>query len=96
MSNFLHEDLLMYDNGPSASITTKDWMKLDCIQFLSIIPVLGTIAAIVIYIILALNNETPKSMKTRLRANIIWALISLILVITFCIILLVIYMFSLK
>lgn len=96
MSNFIFEEQLIEENGTSARITISDWIKLDCIKFLSVIPVLGTIAAIIIYVILSNRNETPKSMQSRIRADIIWALIALIITIIIGIIFLIVYMRMIK
>lgn len=52
-------------------------MKTDCIAFLSLIPIVGGIAALVLYFILAFSSKTAASLKTRYQANLIWAAISI-------------------
>lgn len=75
----MQEDTLWNKNGGSASVIVKDWLKLDCVMLLSIVPIIGTIAAIVIYIILAFHQSTAVSIKSRIQANLVWMLISLII-----------------
>lgn len=73
------EDTLWNKNGGSATIYVKDWMKLDCIMLLSIIPIIGTIAAIIIYVILGFHQGTAASIKSRIQANLAWLMIILIM-----------------
>lgn len=80
------EDTLASKNGHSAAVRFGDWMKLDCIQFLSLIPFVGAIAALVIYIVLMCSEKTAFSIKERLKANLIWAAISVGISIVFVII----------
>lgn len=75
----MQEDRLWNENGSAAKITVKDWLKIDCIMLLSIIPVLGTIAAIIIYIVLAFDKSTAISIKNRIKADLIWMLIFFII-----------------
>ncbi|MBE5934131.1 MAG: hypothetical protein E7263_12020 [Lachnospiraceae bacterium] len=75
----MQEDILWNKNGGSATVIVKDWMKLDCVMLLSIIPIIGTIAAIIIYIVLAFHQNTAASIKSRIQANFIWLVIFLII-----------------
>lgn len=71
------EDTLTQKNGRGAIVKFGDWVKLDCIQFLSLIPFIGGIATLVIQIVLMCSEKTALSMRERLKANLIWAAISI-------------------
>ena len=74
----MQENRLWNKNGSSAKITWKDWFKLDCLSFLLIIPILGPLLLLGIYLFLLLNKETAFSIRSRIKANLIWSVISLI------------------
>ena len=76
---YMQEDTLWNKNGGSASVIVKDWLKLDCVMLLSIVPIIGTIATIIIYIILGFHHNTAISIKSRILANLVWLLILLII-----------------
>ena len=73
-------------NGVSAYVRLSDWLKLDCISFLNFIPFVGSIASIVIYLVLAFSTDVSASVKSRIKANLIWSGIALVLSIVFLII----------
>ena len=72
-SGIFSEDKMKRLNGVSAKITIGDWMKTDCISLLNFIPFFGSIAALVLYCILAFSSKTAASIKSRYLANLIWA-----------------------
>ena len=76
-SGLFGENKMLRRNGASAHVTVGDWLKSDCLSFLIFIPIIGTIAYIVIYCILAFSSKTNRSMKTRYQANLIWSAIVL-------------------
>lgn len=69
------------ENGTSATVGLKQWLILDCIMFLNIIPVIGSVAALVIYLILAFGNRAAPSIRYRIMASLIWCVVAFILVI---------------
>jgi len=73
-----NEQKLAPQNGHSATVTIKDWLLLDCLGFLNLIPILGTIAYIIIILVIALSGQTAVSLKNRVLANIIWMIIGII------------------
>lgn len=85
-SGLFSENRLRRLNGASARLTVGDWMKADCFAFLNLIPILGQIALIVIYCILAFSSKTAQSLKTRYQASLIWAGILLALYIVIIVI----------
>jgi len=77
------ETKLAAQNGVSSTVSIKDWLLLDCIAFLNLIPVLGSIAAIIIYLIIAFGSSTSLSMKNRVLASIVWIVIWIIITLIF-------------
>lgn len=75
------ESKLSAANGSSATVSIKDWLLYDCINFLSIIPIVGTIAALVIYAIIGFGNSAAPSMKNRVLASFIWLVICIVVLI---------------
>lgn len=88
----MQEERLWNKNGAAASITWKDWFKLDCLSFLLIIPFLGPILLFGIYLFLLFNKETAVSIRSRIKANFIWTLISLIISLIVLVVYLIIYL----
>ena len=76
-SGLFSENKMLRKNGMSARVTLSDWLKLDCLGFLCLIPFLGTIAYLVIYFIIAFSGKTAASVKTRVQANLIWSVVVL-------------------
>ena len=72
-------DELKRKSGLSGTIGVGTWMAVDAIALLSVIPVVGSIAALVIYIYLLAAKATAPSIKNRIAADLIWVLIALVL-----------------
>ncbi|MEG2933279.1 MAG: hypothetical protein RR842_06830 [Gordonibacter sp.] len=77
------ETQLAPKNGTSATITIKEWLLLDCVSLLNIIPILGSIACIVIYAIIAFGSSTAISMKNRVLASLVWFAIWFVIALIF-------------
>ena len=73
----MQENRLWNKNGSSAKITWQDWFKLDCLTLLTLIPIVGPLLLLGIYIFLLVNNETAYSIRSRIKANLIWTIICL-------------------
>lgn len=69
------ESQLASKNGVSATITIKDWLLLDCIGLLNVIPIIGSIVALILYLVIAFGSTTSVSMKNRVIATILWFVI---------------------
>lgn len=76
MFHYFSEENLAEKNGQSASITIKNWLLLMCLGFLAVIPFVGIIAFLVLYIMLAFRAETAVSISAYIKANLLLALIS--------------------
>ncbi|NTU89137.1 MAG: hypothetical protein HGA54_04405 [Actinobacteria bacterium] len=70
-------------NGTSATVSIGNWMAIDCINLLNLIPIVGSIAALVIFLVMAFGSSTAPSVKNRLLAYFVWALIQLLLCLVF-------------
>lgn len=77
------ESRLAPQNGVSATVTIKDWLLLDCIGFLNIIPIVGSIVALVLYLVIGFGSTTAVSMKNRVLASLLWFVIWFVLGILF-------------
>jgi len=88
-SGLFSENKSLRKNGMSARITLGDWIKFDCLSFLSLIPIIGTIAYLVIYFIIAFSPKTAASIKTRAQASLIWSLVALVFYIVLIILLVI-------
>ena len=69
----LKEEKLLEANGESAAVSIKDWLILDCLSLLNLIPVAGSAIYLVIILILGFGTETSISVKNRIKAALIWA-----------------------
>ena len=76
-SGLFSENKMARVNGTSATMKLGDWMKVDCLSLLSLIPCIGTIAYFVILCILTFSSKTNKSLKARYQASLIWAAIGI-------------------
>ena len=86
-SGLFSENKLLRKNGMAARVTLKDWLKFDCLSFLSFIPIVGTLAYLVIYFIIAFSGKTSESLKTRAQATLIWSLVAIVIYIVLIILL---------
>lgn len=76
-----NQDKIAEANGASATVGLKQWLLMDCIMFLNIIPIIGSIAALVIYLVIAFGSNTAPSMKYRIIASLIWCVVSIVVLI---------------
>jgi hypothetical protein len=63
--------------GQSATMGVGTWMAFDCISLLHLIPILGTIAVLIIYLIILFGSQTAPSLRNRIVANLIWVAIAI-------------------
>jgi len=71
------EQRLAPSNGSSATVSIKDWLLLDCIAFLNLIPIIGSLAYIIILLIIGLGTSTAVSLKNRVLATLVWMVIGI-------------------
>ena len=90
-SGWFSENKLIRKNGMAARVTLKDWLKFDCLSLISFIPIVGTIAYLVIYFIIAFSSKTSASLKTRAQATLIWSLVALVI---YILILILVFVFA--
>ena len=70
---------LTMTNGTSSTISIGAWMKLDAIKLLGLIPIVGSLVALVIYCVILFGSETAPSIKNRMIATLIWMAIGLVI-----------------
>lgn len=58
-------------NGSSATMKISDWIEYSLLSLLTLIPFVGSIAYLVIYIMLICNEKTNRSLKNYMIANLI-------------------------
>ena len=81
---FLSEESLSSKNGLSAFISAGDWFKLWGIGFLlNLVPVVGSIASIVYYIVLLCRENTAASIRSYIKFKLILSIAVLIFAILF-------------
>lgn len=68
-------------NGTSATIGIKHWLLYDCIGLLMIIPLIGWLIALGLYLYIGFGNYTAPSMANRVKASLLIALVTIILLI---------------
>lgn len=66
------------NNGTSAMISTKDWVKVLCLSFLDLIPFVGPVVYLIVNIVLAFKNGVAKSIQNYFKVMLIFNLISTI------------------
>ncbi len=77
------ETKLAPTNGTSATITIKDWILLDLLYLLNIIPIVGSIAYIIILLVIGFGSTTATSLKNRVLVTLLWLAIQIVLVLLF-------------
>lgn len=70
---------LAQKNGEGAVISVGDWIKYALLNLLNVIPIIGSIALLVIFILMAVKDDTAKSMRNAIIAGFILAGICLAL-----------------
>lgn len=90
------ESRLSKQNGLSACATTKDFLKLECLNFICLIPIVGTITYLIVLLVLAFSDSTAISIKSYAKARLIMSLIATAACIVFLIIFLSIFMNSMN
>lgn len=73
-----NDERLAERNGDSCTVSLRDWMLLGCLNLLALIPIIGALALIVLYIVLAANDGTSPSVRNYLVAALIWTAIWLV------------------
>lgn len=86
-NGFFSEDKMGKNNGLTAMVSTKDWLKFMCLGFVSFIPVIGFLVYLVIYVVLLLNGSTSVSIKNYIKAELIFTAIILGITFILCLIL---------
>ena len=73
---FSNEQLSL-KNGQSATISTLNWLALEVLSLLNIIPVVGTIIWLFLYVVLCTKGTTAPSIRRYIKLKLILTLIGL-------------------
>jgi len=66
-------------NGYSATVGIKDWLLLDLLSLLNLIPIIGSIIYIILILVIGFGSTTALSLKNRILATLIWMAIWIVL-----------------
>lgn len=86
MFNYFSNFNLSSQNGDSATISIKNWIVLQLISLLSVIPIVGSVVVLVLYIILAFRNDVAPSLANYLKAMLIISAVVLAITVVICVI----------
>lgn len=78
MFHYFSEENLSAQNGQAAAIGIKNWILLMCLSFLSIIPFVGFIVYLVVWLVIAFRAETAVSIANFIKAGLLVAVVSLV------------------
>lgn len=76
-----NDEQLSQKNGDSSTVSIFNWFVYDLIKFLNVIPVIGTIAEIVLLIVIAATRGTSPTIQNRIIMDFIWLAVSLVVII---------------
>ena len=77
----MFDDERMADrNGVSATVSVRDWFLFDLLSLLNLIPIVGPLALIGIYIALACVRGTAPSVASRVIMSLIWIAVEVVIV----------------
>lgn len=83
MIKYFADDNLTFQAGTSATITMKTWFFLRLLSLFNLIPLVGTIVWLVIYIWIGFRAETAPSIQNYIKLQVIftavWMVLSIIL-----------------
>lgn len=77
------ESKLAANNGVSSTVSMKDWILFDLIGFLNIIPIIGSIISLIIYLVIGFGSSSSHSMRNRVRASLMWVVIWVIVALVY-------------
>lgn len=75
---FFNEMSYCKKNGYSAEIKMSDWFKLYALNLLPCIPIVGGIALLVVYLMLAFKKNVAKSLQNYVRVSLIISAIAVV------------------
>lgn len=77
MLHYFSDENLSWQNGTSATISIKSWFFLHLLSLLSLIPFVGVIVWLVVYIMLGLRSETAPSIANYIKFQLIACVVAI-------------------
>lgn len=81
MIKYFSDDNLIFQAGSSATITMKTWLLLHLLGFFNLIPIVGSIVWLVIYLMIGFRAETAPSIQNYIKLQVIFSVIGIVLAI---------------
>lgn len=81
MFYYFSNENLSYNNGTSATISILNWFLLHLLSLINMIPILGFIVWVVLYLMIGFRRETAPSIRNYIKFQVIIAAIVLVLTI---------------
>jgi len=78
MFRYFSNEQLSERNGMSATITMQTWLFFFLLSLLNIIPIIGTIAWLVVYLVIGFSSETAPSLRNYIKLQIIVSVVCLL------------------
>lgn len=81
MFHYFSNERLSEKNGESATITALNWLALEALSLLSLIPYAGVIVFLILYIIIGVKATTAPSIRSYIKLNLIVSAIVVVIAI---------------
>lgn len=75
---FFNDEKLAFKNGDSSTLSVGDWFLFSLLGLLNLVPIAGTIAYVVLLVVIAVNKETAPTLKNFIVVLFIWLLVGLV------------------
>ena len=91
MVKYFADDNLTFQDGASATISVKSWFLLHLLGLFNLIPLVGFIVWLVIYLLIGFSSETAPSIRNYIKLQFIFCLIGIVLAIILVIVGILLY-----
>lgn len=81
MFKYFADDNLTFQDGASATISMKTWLFLHLLGLFNLIPIVGTIVWLIIYICIGFRADTAPSIQNFIKLQVIFSVIGIVLAI---------------
>lgn len=78
MFHYFEDDNLTFQDGTSATISLKTWFLFHLLSLFNLIPIIGFIIWIVIFLWIGLRQETAPSIRNYVKLQLIFVAVSLV------------------
>lgn len=71
MFDYFSDDNLIFRDGASATISMMTWFRLHLLSLFTLVPLIGPIVWLIIYIIIGIREETAPSIRNYIKLQLI-------------------------